>query len=173
MTCNDLNSKPSFCPISRGMGHRYVLRQTHFLANHGLRSVAAFSNLHGSLSGRLESPPVQMRRVLSRHGFLSTGLSRELAGHHLMPQCDAVEALSHGHSIECFSKQFIQRQQRSRLANLRRLRTNSHPSCEKSLHQTTTRHQSRRDGLCIGLNHHRFMFNDIPLGDIPHHQVGS
>ncbi len=174
MTCNDLNSKPSFSPhFSGAWGRRYVCRQTHFFASYGLRSMATFSNLYGSLSGRLESPSVQMRRVFSRHGLRSTDLPRKLARHHLMPRCDAAKTLSHGHSVECFSKQFIQRQQCSQLANLRRLRTNSHSSCEKSLHQSTTRHRSRRDSLCTGFDHHRFMFNTFSLGNIPHHQVGG
>ena len=78
MTCNDLILKSSFSPVSRGLGHRYVFRQTRFLSNYELRSVASISNLCRPLLWRLENPFVQMLRVLSRHGLRSIDLPRKL-----------------------------------------------------------------------------------------------
>ena len=172
MTCNDLNLKSSFFPFSRGAGHSYVFRQTRFFANYGLRSVATVSNLYRPISRRLENPYLQVLRVLSRHGFRATHLPRKPARHHLVLKCNATEALPHGDSVDHFAEQSLQCQQRSRLANLRRLRIHPNRPREEALRRPAARHRSRRNRLRTRFNHDRFMFNDVPLGDVSIDQVG-
>ena len=117
-------------------------------------------------------------RKLSHSDNMKTGklnrkqynVPREFARHRSLPARQPIKTLSYGHSIPYLTKHISRRQRKSRLANLRRLRSNPYIHCQRPLCQGRFRHQSSSRSVRSRLNNDRFMPVSISLGTVSQNQ---
>lgn len=165
MTCIDLKSKIRFSPLM-GIGAGYARRQIHFLPTHGLHSLASFPNLRRSLQRRQQNPNISLCGTTPRHGVCSINLSTQLTRGRNVPSRRAAQAVSLGHPQFDFAQQLGSRQQHSRLADLRRLRSTPHPTGQTTISGRRFRSRPRRYRLRFGRHHYRFMPFAFSLGKV-------
>ena len=168
-TTNDFNFPVAFRPFPhKGLADEY--RANGFFSNHGPAASLGFPQMRQTVSWRPQNTAIHLHGPVSKYGICSMNVPREFARHRSMPARQPVKTLSYGHSIPHLTKHISRRQRKSRLANLRRLRSNSYLHCQRPLCQGRFRHQSSSRSVRSRLNNDRFMPVSISLGTVSQNQ---
>ena len=169
-TTNDLNLPVIFKPFPYNIGLADEYRANRFFSNHGPDASLGFPQMRQTISWRLQSTKILLHGPISLYGICSINLPREFARYRSMPARQPAQTLSYGHSIQHLTKHIGRRQRKSRLANLRRLRSNPYIHCQRTLCQGRFRHQSASRSVRSRLNNYRFMPVAISLGKVSQNQ---
>src|SRR5216684_836533 len=171
MSFFDFNLFSPFCPHSTAF--QLVLEAAdesgpnRFLSAGGFAPDLPVSTLRRSLPGQSLRQGFLLLGSVPVFGLRSTHLSRKSPRYRSLSARPATQAVSHGFPRPSFPQYVGARQRASRLADLRRLRP--HPDCHRPrpVPRRTVRRGVVRDGLRLGLHHHRFMSGAVSLGKIP------
>lgn len=100
------------------------------------------------------------------YGLCTTYLSRKPPRHRGVSSLHTIKTLSYGHQKYDRSKYSCQRQQKQRLANLCRYRTDTNQYCSKTLSKRRIWHRFERNSLRARLHYNRSMPVVVSLGTI-------
>ena len=168
-TTNDFNLPVAFRPFPhKGTANEY--RANRFFSNHGPTASLGFPQMCQTISRRPQNTKILLYGPISLYGIRSINLPRELARHRSMPARQSAKTSSYGHSIRHLTKHISRCQRESRLANLRRLRSNPYIHCQRSLCQGRLRRQSASRSVRSRLNNYRFMPVSISMGTFSQNQ---
>jgi len=173
MTCIDLKSKLRFSPLLMDGDAGHVRRQVHIFSTHGFCSLATFANLYRSQLRRLQNPNIPMCGTVPRNGIRPINLPPQFARGRGVSSSSPTQALPFGHSKLGFAQQHGLGQPHTRLANLCRLRSNSHPESQATLSGRRPRTRSRRHRVRFGRHHYRLVPFAISLGKVSSYQRGD
>ena len=128
------------------------------------------STLCSKIQRQPQDQILQMSRPIPLHGIRPTDLQRKSQRYRSMSSSTTKETLSHGHSEQCISKHIIQRQQSTRLANLRRLCSIPHPYSPQVVRKRRFRRRTESDRLRTRFDNYRPLFIRVPVGKIPQYK---
>ena len=172
MTVTDLKYEipVRYAPASKQEGIANVYRQTHLFSDNGLSSHSYISTLCAKVPRQPQDQILQMSRSILLYGICPTNLPRKSQRYRSMSSRTTEKTLSHGHSEQCVSQHNVQRQQSTRLANLRRLCSIPYPFSPQDVCKRRFRCRTRSDRLRTRCDNHRSLFIDVPLGKISQHK---
>src|SRR6266404_3980791 len=147
------------------MNPRY-LKPLH-LSSYLLDTTLAVSSLRRSLPGQSLRQRFLLLGSVPLFGLCSAHLSRKPPRYRSLSSCPTTQALSYGLPGPSFSQYVGTRQRASRLADLRRFRSDSDCRRSRPLPRRTFRRGVVRDRVCPGLDDHRFVSVAFPVGKIP------
>ena len=127
--------------------------------------------MRGALQRRLPAARVLVLGPVLVHGVRAVHLSRKSARHRSVLTELAGQAVSHGHPRASLSIHTGRRQRESRLAHLRRFRTDPHCACPSVVRPRFLRCRTPTQRLCSRLDHHRSVSGDASVGSFPRAQV--
>ena len=112
-------------------------------------------------------------RSIPLYGVCPDNISPEPSRHRSLSSSNAAETLPLRHTRECFTQYIGKCKQKSRLENLRRLRTGFDRQSSNTLCRRRLRRSTEPRGLRVGFNHHRLMSFTISMGKISQAQSRS
>ncbi len=128
--------------------------------------------MRATLRRRPQNQNFLVPRPISRHGFRAANRLRIAPRHRSLPANIRPKTLSRRIPLQAnFSQHPGQRQQNSALANLRRLRTNSHRHGYRTLRRYRPGPRPGQHRLRPGFNHHRLVSFAVPVGDFSQNKV--
>ncbi len=142
-------------------------RPNRFLSTRGLPPHLPVSSLRRSVPGQSLRQRFLLLGSVPLFDFCSAHLSRKSPRYRSLSSCPAIQALSYGLPRASFSQHVGTRQRASRLADLRRFRSDSNCRSARPLPPRAFRSGVVRNGVCPGLDDHRFVPVAFPVGEIP------
>jgi len=153
--------------FTKNLGVVDVHRKDCILSTHELPPTKRISTMCSTLQRKLQSKKLHLLRTILLHGIRAINWTREFTRYRVMPSLYEGSSLSHGHKEQDFSKYASRCQRKSRLAHLRRFCTDTYFRSKTPLCKRRIRRRSKRNSVCFGLNHNRFMSFNVPVGNIP------
>jgi hypothetical protein len=171
MTLSSVTDLKFFEPVRHRFGNTrkemtHVHWQTGIFTGHGLHASAHISTLRYPISGKQQRQKFQLSRPISLHGLRSTDLSRESPRYRSMPSSPTTEVIPHGYPRHRGQIKSRRCQRAEGLAYICRSRPFIDHHSPRALQQRPIRHRFRANSICSGCNHDRFMFIDVPLGNL-------
>lgn len=169
MVVVDLNSdidfgQKTFTKNRKGLANVY--RTNCFLATNRLSTETSIRQVRPTIPRQLSNKDLFMFRSVSVHGFCSDNISAESSGHRDMPAGNAIQALPLRYSRKRVTQHIGECERKSRLENIRGLRTDLNKQSSSTLRQRRLRHSTESRSLCFRFNNHRFMFVTVSMGKI-------
>jgi len=171
----DLKTHSGICKSSRRFSQgrsAYVFRPACVYPSHGLHAIENLSALRGEIPGQLQREAVHLHGSVPHHGFCTTGLSREPAGHRGLPPGAKQQTLSHGHPQQGFPQHPGGSERNAGLAHLRRFCPLFDRHRQEALPQGTLGRGTKEHGLCPGCHDDRPVSVPLSLGTLPGNKGG-
>src|SRR5210317_96496 len=147
-------------------GLNYVRWQARFLSGHGTFTAPCLSSVRCSLQWQLQGQDFYLPRPVSLYGICPTDIPREPAGYRSLSSCTEEQALSHGDPWSYCPQHSGQRQQKSRLAYLRRPGSFADQDSPSPLSGRRLWFGVRKHRLCTRCHEHRALPVGISLGTV-------
>src|SRR5215468_3391109 len=154
-----------FPPASAGKTH-YERRPNRVRPAHGRTPQIRIRQMCSSLSRQSSDSLFAHLRAVLGFGFRSADLPRKLAGYRNLPPRIGFQTLSQWHWPTHCAKHSGRCERKTRLADLRRLRSGSHSTSRHPLCRRTLRRRPQGSRLCFGLDHHRSVLVVVSLGEV-------
>jgi len=169
MVVVDLNSdidfgQKTFTKNRKGLANVY--RTNCFLATNRLSTETSIRQVRATTQRQLSNKDFFMFRSVSVHGFCSDNISAESSGHRDMPAGNAIQALPLRYSRKRVTQHVGECERKSRLENIRGLRTDFNKQSSNTLRQRRLWHSTESRSLCFRFNNHRFMSVTVSMGEI-------
>jgi len=126
-----------------------------FLPTHGLSAQTRIQKVCPEVPGQLPSPKIFLLQSISLYGLRSADLPRKSPRDRNMFARLAAQTLSRRDSEQSRSKYSRRSQRKQRLANLRRLCSNTDPKSKTTLCRRRVRCSFEPSRLCLRLDHDR------------------
>ena len=141
-------------------------RPYHFFANHGFYSQTSIQSMCPSPSRQLPSADIFVFRSIPVHGFRTTGLQRITPRHRDLFAGDEAKTIPCGLSRPDCQEYTGRRQRKTSVADLCRLRTDTHRQSQNVIHQRQFRHRPQTGRIRTRFDNHRFMSVAVSMGKI-------
>src|SRR3989338_95512 len=148
-------------------------RKNCFLPSYGIPANVRIPQMCRAISRRLQGAELYLSRPIFMHGLCANNISRKSARHSGMPAFKAKQTVSYGHPRTSISKHFVERQQSTQLAYLRRFCNDPDSQGARTLYQRFLWHRSRQHSLRSRFYNHRFMSCALSLGAFSKEQRSS
>ena len=169
MVVVDLNSDIHFGQktfTANRKGWASVYGTNCFLATNRLSTETSIRQECPTIPRQLSNEDLFMFRSVSMHGFCSDNISAESSGYRDMPAGNAIQALPLRYSRKRVTQHIGECERKSRLENIRGLRTDLNKQSSSTLRQRRLRHSTESRSLCFRFNNHRSMFVTVSMGKI-------
>ena len=169
MVVVDLNSaidfgQKTFTKNRKGLANVYGTNC--FLATDRLSTETSIRQVRPTIPRQLSNKDLFMFRSVSVHGFCSDNISAESSGYRDMPAGNAIQALPLRYSRKRVTQHVGEYERKSRLENIRGLRTDLNKQSSSTLRQRRLRNSTESRSLCFRFNNHRSMFVTVSMGKI-------
>jgi len=126
--------------------------------------------MRATLPKQLQNQEIFMLRSIPMHGIRPTHISRKLVRYSSVPESDAIQTLSHGHSRAYCQKHLGRCKRGTRLADLRRFRSSTHRQGKTPLRKRRLWRRIGLNRLCTRLNNNRSLPLLVPVSSISKNQ---
>jgi len=161
----------TFTDLLKGLAN--ACRTDSFLATVRLSSQKTIRQMCSQISRQPSNKNFFLFRSIPVYGVCSDNLSPESSRHRNLSSSNAAETLPLRYTRECFPNHAGEGKRKSRLENLRGLRTNPNRQSPNALRRQRLWHSTEPRGLCSGFNNHRFMSVTFSMGKISQTQSRS
>ena len=141
-----------------------------FLTTDRLSSQKTIRHMRSKIQRQSSDKNFFLSRPIPLHGFCPDNISSEPSRHRNMSASNAVKTLPLRNTRKCFTHHCGEGKRKTRLEDLRRLRTGLDKQGTETLCQRRLRHSTEPRCLCSGFNHHRLMSFVVSMGKIPQTQ---
>ena len=159
--------------MATSKGSANVHRTNSFLTTNRPPTKTRVRQMCSAIPRKLQDKNFFLLRSISLYGFCSDNLSPEPSRHRNLPSSNAAETLPLRYTGECFPNHAGKGKRKSKLENLRRLRTNPNKQSPNAVRRRRLRHSTKPRGLCSGFNNHRFMSVTFSMGKFSQTQSHS
>jgi len=161
----------TFTDLLKGLAN--ACRTDNFLTTVRLSSQKTIRQMCSQISRQPSNKNFFLFRSIPVYGFCSDNLSSEPSMHRNLSSSNAAETLPLRYTGQCFPNHAGEGKRKSRLENLRGLRTNPNKQSPNALRRRRLRSSTEPRSLCSGFNHHRFMSFTFSMGKISQAQSRS
>ena len=154
-------------------GRAHAQWTNHFLTTANISTQATIRHVRKTISRQLSRQNLFLLRSISMHGICPDNVPTKSERHRVLSESYESQALSLWYSRPRLTQYVGQSKRKSRLANLRRLRSSLDTQGSPTLCQRRPGASIEANGLCTRCHHHRSVFVTISMGQIPKAQSGS
>ena len=154
----------TFTDLLKGLAN--ACRTDSFRTTNRLPSKKTIRQMCPQISRQPSNKNFFLFRSIPLYGFCPDNLSSEPSGHRNLSSSNAAETLSLWHPRKCFPNHVGKGKRKSRLENLRGLRTPPDKQSPNALRRRRLWHSTESRSLCFRFDNHRFMSVLVSMGKI-------